>query len=59
MNQSIHPRVKNGRTIYDKVNTAKAPDRSRILKVAMSMKEHIDQHPRDKASIDHFNKLKY
>lgn len=57
--QSIHPRVVNGRTQYEKVNTAKTRDKTKLPKILQTMQKHMEEHPRDKATVDHYNKLQY
>ena len=49
-NQSIHPRVEHGRTVYRKVNTA-APRRNGIASDKLArMQDHALRHPNDGAT---------
>lgn len=58
MNLSIHPRVSNGRTVYDKVNTRKSVNRDRLKILIERMEEHVGRHPLDEATKAHINKIK-
>lgn len=57
MNQSIHPRVVNGKTKYDRVNTFKNKDKNNTKKTLNNMEEHLVVHPKDSATKDHYLKL--
>jgi hypothetical protein len=55
--QSIHPRVVNGRTAYPKVNTAARANPETKRKVIAAIEGHLSRHPNDNASKAHLAKL--
>lgn len=55
--QSIHPRVVNGRTVCPKVNTAARANPETKRKVIAAIEEHLSRHPNDNASKAHLAKL--
>lgn len=56
-NQSIHPRVVNGRTKYAKVNTCGTPNPDKKARVAKSIAGHMKRHPRDSVQASRLAKL--
>lgn len=55
-NNSIHPRVENGRTRYDTVNTA-MPRRNGVSPAKRRrMETHMAAHPNDRATAGHLSK---
>jgi len=57
-NQSIHPRVRGGKRVYDKVNTCMQPKKPNIQRRVDAIEAHLDNHPRDVLSQKHLSKLK-
>lgn len=55
-NKSIHPRVVNGKTKFNKVNTCTPKGKPNPKKIAR-MEEHIKEHPNDGASRKHLAAL--
>lgn len=57
-NQSIHPRVVDGRTEHDKVNTCGTrKDNNKIINTLSNLKEHLRIHPKDTLSINNFKRV--
>jgi len=54
---SIHPRVVNGKTRHNKVNTCITVRKSRE-KVVARMEKHHERHPNDMASKKHLEKIR-
>jgi len=50
VNQSIHPRVVDGRTQFEKSHTAAVKRRATILRALDGTKAHLRQHPTDGAA---------
>jgi hypothetical protein len=57
-NYSIHPRVVNGRTVHEKVNTRGEPSKNRLKNVLEAIQTHLIVHPNDRLSQNHVAALK-
>jgi hypothetical protein len=57
LNQSIHPRVVNGKTAHPKVNTSKRKQRVTVARIIDAISQHLERHPRDAVSKKHLSKL--
>lgn len=57
-NNSIHPRVVNGRTKHAKVNTCGKVDPAKRERLVKALVEHTKRHPRDVQSVGRLAKLK-
>ena len=58
ISQGIHPRVSNGRTVHDKVNTMRGPNKEVTRRKIAAITAHLDLHPRDGHSQSHLSALK-
>lgn len=56
-NQSIHPRVVNGVTKYEKVNTCFSPNPATKERKILGLMAHLERHPHDLVSVGHLAKL--
>lgn len=54
---SIHPRVKNGRTVHEKVNTSKSSTGAARDRAIAGLMGHLERHPNDAQSAGHLDKL--
>lgn len=57
-NLSIHPRVENGRTVHDKVNTCLSPLKGKRERLIANIEAHLERHPNDGVSAARLSKLK-
>ena len=55
--QSIHPRVVNGRTVHPKVNTAKPKTKAPLHRAIAGLAKHLENNPRDAQSSGYLGKL--
>lgn len=58
LNQSIHPRVVNGKTAHPKSNTSKRKRRGTVERVIAAITAHSERHPSDSMSRTRLSKLK-
>lgn len=58
INQSIHPRVNDGKAIDPKVNTMRAPNKDVARRKAAAIEGHLERHPHDLSSRKHLDKLR-
>jgi hypothetical protein len=56
--QSIHPRVVDGKTAGPKVNTCKAPNKDVARRKAAAVEAHLERQPRDLYSRKHLDALR-
>lgn len=56
--QGIHPRVRNARAAFAKVNTSAKPNPAIKQRTIAAITEHLERHPRDGMSAAHLSKLK-
>ena len=56
-NDSIHPRVVNGRTKFKKVNTTKDWKPESKAKLIAALQGHTKRHPRDGVSMGRLGRL--
>lgn len=54
---SIHPRVRNGRTLFAKVNTHSAPKAATKARLIAALSAHCERHPDDAQSNGRLAKL--
>jgi hypothetical protein len=55
--ESIHPRVENGRTRYKKVNTCLPPSQTKRERLIEVLSQRVEEHPRDLMAISRLKSL--
>jgi hypothetical protein len=55
---SMHPRVENGRTVHELVNTSKPKNKDVLKRKIANVEAYLEEHPGEQFNRKHLEKMK-